>query len=165
MAQDPAGSPPREEGVDIFEHEVEELERSIWKDSKVHPLIVVAGAAMVALALGAAFVLMSSTGKTGELGASRIMNIEVREPRSGQLSERPTTFSWESIAGVKSYVLSLQERGGTRDLIVRETTSTSIELSSSEASALVMGGSYIWRIRARSAEGWTIGEGGGTFTL
>jgi hypothetical protein len=152
-------------GGELFQHEIEELEQPIWRESRIHPLIVIAAAGLIALSLGAAFLFISSTAKTGEPGKSTIMSIEIKEPRNGQLLARPTQFAWESIGRTKSYVFTLREKGGERDLIVRETTNSGLWLTSEEASSLVMGGSYIWRVRARSDEGWTIGEGGGGFTL
>src|SRR3989442_11753592 len=98
MAQDPASSPDKETGVDVFEHEIEELEQSVWKENRIHPLIVVAGAAVIALCLGGGFLLLSSSSKPTERGSSTIMTIEVKEPRSGRLVAKPLRFEWESTA-------------------------------------------------------------------
>lgn len=162
MSQTPAGPSETETGVDIFEHEMAELEQSPLKDRKMHFLAVGLGALAVTISLGAAFFVLT---KRTTPNVSTVMNIEVVEPRGGRLSARPTRFEWESIAKTRSYVVTVRERGGSSDLIVRETTSTSIELAPREEARLVMGGRYIWRVRAGSFDGWTLAEGGGAFSL
>ena len=165
MAQSPEGSSEQETGVDVFEHEMAELEQSAWKDKKMHVLAVALGALAVTISLGAGFFILTKTTTRSERAVSTIMTIEAVEPRGGRLAARPTRFAWESISNAKSYVVTMREQGGDTDLIVRETTNTSIELTSSEAARLVMGGNYVWRVRAGSQDGWTIAEGGGTFSL
>ena len=166
MAQDPPGNPQTQEtGVDVFEHEIEELEQSVWKENRIHPLIVVAGAAMIALCLGGAFFLLSGSSKPSERGTSTLITIDVRAPRSGRLSARPRHFEWESTSNTRSYVVTVQEQGSTTDLIVRQCQTNSLDLTEDEMARLVKGGSYSWRVHARSSGGWTVGEGGGNFTF
>lgn len=165
MAQDPAPTPEKETGVDVFEHEMADLERSVWKENRIHPLIVIAGAVVIALCLGAGFFLLSSTFKRGERGTSTIMAIDVKEPRSGRLALKPVRFEWESTASTRAYMVTIRERDALTDLIIRESPTNSIQLTDEEAARLVKGGRYTWQVRARSDRGWTIGEGGGAFSF
>src|SRR5262249_42278821 len=122
MAQDPAPRPEQETSVDVFEHEMADLEQSVWKENRIHPLIVVAGAAVIALCLGGGFLFLSSTQRR-DPSSPTTMTIEVREPRPGRLSARPTRFSWESTAGTRGYMLTIREQGSQTDLIIRESPS------------------------------------------
>ena len=160
-------APTDETTADMVEHEIEELERPVWRESRIHPFFVVVGAAVIVAALSLAVLVATKyTSMTDQSQSrSRIVQIEPHEPRSGALDDRPTKFSWDSVARTREYVLSIREKDGASDLVVKHTASPVAELTAEETARFVRGGRYIWRVQARSGDGWTLGEGGSSFSM
>jgi len=165
MSKEPAGgaSEENETAVDRFEHEIEELEHPLGHSFRQW----IIGVASAAVLVGAFFVGAILLSRTTPKGDSRLIDttIDTFEPQRSLLADKPTKFRWESISGAKSYIVRIQEDGGTNDLIARETRNNWLELTPEEQSRLVRGGRYIWSVRARSREGWSIAQGDSSFSL
>ena len=162
MSQDPPKAEHEVEStVDRFEHEIEDLERPMG----MGPRQWLVGVAIMAAIVGAFLVGSWMQWKQPDASKPNIAVIETIQPRSGLLSDRPTTFQWDSVARTSRYVLSIREYQGNSDLIVKETPTSTVELTEAEVSRLAKGGRYQWNVKARSSEGWTIGEGNGSFSL
>ena len=147
--------------VDRFEHEIEDLEKPMG----LGPRQWLIGVAIMAAIVGAFLVMSMMQAKQPDASTPNIAVIETILPRSGLLDEKPIRFQWDSVARTSQYVLSIREYLGSNDLIVRETPTSTIDLTESEVARLAKGGRYQWNVKARSAEGWTIGEGNGSFSL
>jgi hypothetical protein len=162
MPQDPTKGPDTEveTPVDRFEHEIEDLEKPLGQGARQW----IVGIAVMA-AIGGAFLLGSvMQWKQPDASKPAISVIETIEPKGGLLAEKPTRFRWDSIARTSQYVLSIREYQGTKDLIVRESPTSTVELSEEEIGRLAKGGRYQWQVLAMSSEG-TIGKGNGSFSL
>ena len=164
MSQDPPKGPDTEveSTLDRFEHEIEELEQPLGLSARQW----IVGIAVMAGIVGA-FLLgaVMQQWKKGDPSRSAIVVIETISPRTGLLGEKPVRFQWDSISRTSRYVLSIREYQSDRDLIVRETVTSTIELTEDEVGRLAKGGRYQWKVLARSSEGWTIGEGNSSFSL
>jgi len=163
MSEDPtkdSGSEV-ESTVDRFEHEIEDLE----KPMAIGPRQWIVGVAVMAAIVGAFLIGSKMQWKTADASKPVVTVIEIVSPRTGLLDARPTTFQWDSVARTSRYVLSIREYQGNSDLIVKETPTSTVELTEDEANRLAKGGRYQWKVEARSSEGWTIGLGNGSFSL
>jgi DNA/RNA endonuclease YhcR with UshA esterase domain len=149
--------------VDRFESEMEDLEHG----RTMRQVFLYSGVGLLfALAIVGAFLLGGVLLKTKpESSHQAITNIDTYEPRRTSLAEKPKVFRWESISGAASYVVRIQEEGGTTDLVARESKTNWIELLPEEQARLITGGRYSWSVRARSPDGWPIGEGQSSFSL
>jgi hypothetical protein len=163
MSQDPAKGPDTEveSTLDRFEHEIEDLEKPMG----MGPRQWLVGVAVMAAIVGAFLIGSMMQWKQADASRPAVTVIETIQPRSGLLYEKPTIFQWDSVARTSNYVLSIREYQGNRDLIVKQTPTSTIELTEDEVGRLAKGGRYQWTVQARSAEGWTIGEGNGSFSL
>jgi len=163
MSQDPPKGPDSdvESPVDRFEHEIEDLEKPMG----IGPRQYLVGVAVMAAIVGAFLIGSMMQWKKADASRPAITVIETILPKSGLLDEKPTTFQWDSVASTSEYVLSIREYEGNSDLIVKQTPTSTIELTEDEVGRLAKGGRYQWNVKARSAEGWTIGEGNGSFSL
>lgn len=163
MSHDPAKGPDTEveSTVDRFEHDMEDLEQPIGHGARMW----LVGIAVMAAIVGSFLLGSMLQAKKADASRSAIVAIEIHEPRSGLLADKPTRFQWDSISRTSQYVLSIREYQGDRDLIIRETPTSTVELTEDEVGRLARGGRYQWRVLARSSEGWTIGEGNGSFSL
>ena len=163
MPNEPADSSEsvRETPVDRFEHEIQDLEQPLGHSVRQWLVgLGAAGALLGAFFLGAWLQQMKT-----DPAVKKITTIDTLEPKRAPLSEKPTIFRWESISGASSYVLRIQEQGEETDLIARETKNNWLELTQEEQARLVRGGRYAWSVRARSSEGWPIGQGDSSFSL
>ena len=162
MADKPAGtSESQETTVDRFEHEIEDLESPLGTGVRQWLVGLLVAAALV----GAFFLGSALQRRRAEPGSNAITSIDTLDPKPSHLTDKPSVFRWESIAGATSYVVRIQESGGTTDLIARETKNNWLELTMEEQARLVKGGSYSWSVRARSSDGWPIGQGESNFSL
>jgi hypothetical protein len=163
MSEDPTKEPEAEveSTVDRFEHEIEDLEKPMG----IGPRQWMVGIAVMAAIVGAFLIGSTLQRKKTDASKPAITVIETRMPRTGLLSEKPTTFQWDSVARTSQYVLSIREYQGNNDLIVKETPTSTIELTEDEVGRLAKGGRYQWKVEARSEDGWTIGLGNGSFSL
>jgi hypothetical protein len=163
MSQDPPKGPDTEveSTVDRFEHEIEELEQPLGLSARQW----IVGVAVMAGIVGAFLLGSYLQAKKADASRPAILVIETISPRSGLLYEKPTRFQWDSISRTSQYVLSIREYQGDRDLIIRETPTSTIELTEDEVGRLAKGGRYQWKVLARSSDGWTIGEGNSSFSL
>jgi hypothetical protein len=162
MPQDPTKGPDTEveSPVDRFEHEIEELEQPIGHGARMW----LVGVAVMAAIVGAFMLGSFLQSKKPDASMQVIMVIETIEPKSGLLADKPTRFQWDSIARTTMYLLTIREYQGTTDIIVKQTPTSTVELSEAEISRLARGGRYQWKVLAMGAEG-TIGEGNGSFSL
>jgi hypothetical protein len=164
MSKEPAGSPTteREDPIDRFEHEMEELEHPMggslrqWVFGFIVALAVVGG-----IFVAAFFLNKSGPAKV----ASNVPVIEVSEPKRGALPAIPYVFRWDSISGTDSYLLRIQKEGSPMDLISRETKTAFVQLNVEERNKLGSGGKFTWVVQARAKYGKILAEGKSTFSF
>ena len=121
MTQPSSGTPERETGVDRFEHEIEDLEQSSWRENRGRFLVFIGVALGAAAIIVGAFLLIGIKQRPADTSKTTIMSIELTEPRPVSAGQKPTHFSWESIANTATYLLKIREAGGERNLVDFDT--------------------------------------------
>ena len=164
MSKEPASPPTteREDPIDRFEHEMEELESPMghslrqWVFGLVVALVVVGG-----IFVAAYFVNKSTTERNRDF--SNLQTIETSEPKRGSLSTVPYVFKWDAISATDSYLVRIQKEGSPIDLISRETKVAFLQLTPEERAKFGSGGSFTWVVLARAKYGKPLAQGKSNF--
>ena len=155
---------PHDAAESTLDHMAEEFEE--LEHDKPHPLRwVIAGLLLVGLV--AVIVVAASRPKAPQPVAESGQGerLELREPAQAKLSQSPSFFRWESIAGRHHYVFTLTAEKGEMKPIEKNVKNNNVTLTPADQAALTPGRTYLWRVVAVSETGQTIGSGAARFEL
>lgn len=165
MSQEPTNTnqSEREDPVDRFEHEIEELEKPMGHSIRQWIVGLVAAVVIV----GGIFVGSYFANKKTRVAAdgADLQHIEIMEPKRGTLSTTPYVFRWDSISGTDRYLVTVQKVGQSGDVISRSTRMSSLELTAEEREKLGGGGAFKWVVQAQTKGGQALAQGGSTFSF
>lgn len=159
---DSSSKPPRGlHSAEVFEEEIEDLERTTPNNWSTW----LAGVGAFALLAGVVLAVMAyeaqnrrTAGGIGNLPAVRLV-----EP-TGTLEHLPALFRWEPVSGADSYLLSVQRKDGDDVVLLRSARGTTLATTAQDLSQFGIG-AYHWTVEARGGNGKTRAWGEGEFEL
>lgn len=154
-------SPPRRHSEDVFEEEIEDLEKpavgswSTW----------LAGVGIFALLAGIVLAVMAweATSRRDRNVAGNLPSIYLLEP-AGTLDHIPTAFRWQAVNGASSYLVTVMEAKSERVMFSRPTQVPRLAAVAGDLGEF-RPGSYKWMVEARGPDGRPRAWGEGDFTL
>lgn len=148
---------------DSLDHMAEEFEGLEHEKTNWGRWII--GLVLLGALVAAALWFREPSGPPAVAQSGEGVRLDLREPAQVKLTQAPSYFRWESVAGRHHYVVVITSEKGDMAPIEKNVKNNNLTLSPSEIQMLSRGRSYVWKVIAVGEDGKTMGSGAASFEL